>query len=746
MPSYTIGPKIGLDGEKEFRDQLNNINEQLRTLESELKKTASEFEDNADSEEALTRQKEILTKEIDAQEKKIIEIKKALEYSEKAYGENSTQTLKWQRILNNAETDLNGLKSKLKSNEQALSGVSTETKDADKSLEKFSKSASEASDKSEKLSKAANGVGTGLKALGTGVVGVAGAIGAGISGINNLAESTREYREDIGKLETAFATAGISQEAATETYKDFFSVLGEEDRSVEAVNHLAKLTKSQEDLEKWTNICAGVWGTFGDSLPIEGLTEAANETSRTGTVTGVLADALNWAGISEDEFNEKLASCQTQQERSALITNTLNNLYSKAADNYREANAEVIAARKAQSELTDATAKLGEAAEPVSTIFKQMGADILNSIVPGAQKIGEGITGILTGDDSTAAEDISSGVSDIISAVLEQINEMLPLANEILSSLIPQLFQSIISQAPALLQSVMQILMSLVSSILSAAPAVLQAVIDIIVMVGSTLAEQAPVLIDTLVQVLEKMLLTLTDPENLNKIFSTALDLILSLAIGLIDAIPELISVLPEIIANLVTELIILAPELTAAALQLIMALASGLFESRREAAKMIPKIIEAMKENFENFDFAEWGRDMIEELIKGLLSMVTRVRNAVSDIADIIASYLHFSLPDEGPLREANKWMPDMIDVLTQGIYQNQDKVRTAALSLADMMKQGLNMGADLTNIYNANQELTVNAPVYLDGKKIADSTQKYITNQQNARAFARGKVNVRF
>ncbi|MFR4977670.1 MAG: hypothetical protein ACLUDG_01940 [Butyricicoccus sp.] len=107
----------------------------------------------------------------------------------------------------------------------------------------------------------------------------------------DLAESTREYREDMGKLETAWESANKSTELATETYKEFYSVLGEEDRSVEAVNHLAKFVDTESDLTKWTNIATGVWGTFGDSLPVEGLTEASNETAKVSKVTGVLADA-----------------------------------------------------------------------------------------------------------------------------------------------------------------------------------------------------------------------------------------------------------------------------------------------------------------------------------------------------------------------------------------------------------------------------------------------------------------------
>lgn len=391
MANYTIGPKIGLSGEKEFRNQLNNINETLRTLDSELKKTAAEFEGNEDSQEALTKQNEILNKKIDQQEKKLTEVKKALEYAKGEYGESATATQKWQRVLNNTETDLTKLQNQVKKNESAMDSMDSAVEKASDSLDEMGDSASDAADKTDKLSKVGSGLKTGFTAAAAGVGAVVGAVAGGVSAINNIAEETREYREDMGKLQTAFETAGISQEAATETYKDFYSIIGEEDRSVEAVNHLAKLTTNQKDLEKWTNICAGVWGTFGDSLPIEGLTEAANETAKTGTVTGVLADALNWAGVSEDSFNEQLANCSSEQERASLITNTLNKLYKESAENYRDANSAIIDSRKAQSELTDATAKLGEAAEPVSTTFKYMGAEILNSIVPGVQQMGEGL-------------------------------------------------------------------------------------------------------------------------------------------------------------------------------------------------------------------------------------------------------------------------------------------------------------------------------------------------------------------
>lgn len=208
-----------------------------------------------------------------------------------------------------------------------------------------------------------------------------------VSSIYGLAESTREYREDMGKLETAWESAGRSTELATDTYKQFYSVLGEEDRSVEAVNHLAKFVETEKDMQKWTSIATGVWGTFGDSLPIEGLTEAANETAKVGEVTGVLADALNWAGVNQDDFQTYLDKCTSEQERAAYITDMLNDLYGEAADNYRENNASIIDARLANSDYTDSLAELGEKIEPVTTAVQKGLNKILTKALEVAEKV-----------------------------------------------------------------------------------------------------------------------------------------------------------------------------------------------------------------------------------------------------------------------------------------------------------------------------------------------------------------------
>ena len=247
--------------------------------------------------------------------------------------------------------------------------------------------------------KFSNGLAKAKSAAGTAVKGMA-AFGAGatalVGGLFALSSASQEYTEDMGKLTTAFGTTRDAQgqlkwstEDAKSTYNDFVGILGETDQAVEASNHLAELCNNQEELSSWGTIAAGVYAKFGDSLPLEGLTEAANETAKVGQVTGPLADALNWAGESEDDFNAKLAECSSEQERSALITETLTGLYGEAGKQYQETNADLIAARQAQSDWNGAMAEAGQAVAPITTALMEMGSELLSKAMPYLQQFAD---------------------------------------------------------------------------------------------------------------------------------------------------------------------------------------------------------------------------------------------------------------------------------------------------------------------------------------------------------------------
>lgn len=218
----------------------------------------------------------------------------------------------------------------------------------------------------------------------------------------SLSEQTKEFRRYMSSLDTAFAQAEFSSEQASSTWSEMYAIIGDEDQATEAANNIARVSYSQADLDKWTRIAAGTWGVFEKALPIENLAEAAGETARTGTVTGGLADALNWSTeaaemfsnymggdvvTAEDAFNVALSKCSTEQERQALIMDTLNKLYGDAGDEYIETAGSLYDAGKATGEMLQAQAKLGEIMEPVNTQWTRMKTQLMLAVAPALEKV-----------------------------------------------------------------------------------------------------------------------------------------------------------------------------------------------------------------------------------------------------------------------------------------------------------------------------------------------------------------------
>lgn len=234
----------------------------------------------------------------------------------------------------------------------------------------------------EEFKSIGDSISNGLKTAGKAIAGAGAALLA-------LGPATAEYRKEQAKLNAAFESAGASTEVAKETYNDLYRVLGDSGVATEAAAHLAKLTTEEKALSEWTNICQGVYATFGDSIPIEGLTEAVNHTSKLGEVQGSLADALEWAGITVDDFNAQLAECSTEAEREKLIRETLNGIYDEAATNYEKTAADTLAQNEAQAKLQATMATLGETVAPLVTAFTSFANDALAAVTPYIQQLAE---------------------------------------------------------------------------------------------------------------------------------------------------------------------------------------------------------------------------------------------------------------------------------------------------------------------------------------------------------------------
>ena len=357
-----IGPKIGIEGEKEFRKNLNDINQQLRTLGSEMKAVTSEFLDANDSEEKLAEQTKVLNKQINAQENKLGELNKALDFAVEAYGDADSRTQKWRQAVHDATADLNKMKNQLKKAEQGIDDFGDAASDSSDSLGDFA----------------------GVLKAGLG----AGAVGAVIGGVKELAgammdiaSSTEEYRSIMGTLEVSSQAAGYNMEQATETYKRFYSVLGDSQAAVTAALNIEAIGLSQSKVMAITDMAIGAWAKYGDSIPIDGLAEAINETIKVGQVTGTFADVLNWAGINEDEFNEKLQATCDKGLRANIVMQTMSKMgLSDLADAWFEVNGDIEKANLAQAEWDEAMAGLGEALAPAKDKLLEFGANGIKAI------------------------------------------------------------------------------------------------------------------------------------------------------------------------------------------------------------------------------------------------------------------------------------------------------------------------------------------------------------------------------
>ena len=196
-----------------------------------------------------------------------------------------------------------------------------------------------------------------------------------------------EFGKLQGKLNAAFQSAGSSAAQATKTFKELYRFLGDSDRAVETAQNLTRVTTSEKELAEWTKILQGVYATMGDAIPVETLAESVNETAQVAKVTGTLADALNWMGISEDAVNNQLATMNTAHEREVYLRSLLNGLYSNAATIYEHNSKAMLDYNQAQANLKIQLADVATKIMPLITAFSNMAAVVLGVLKPAIEVI-----------------------------------------------------------------------------------------------------------------------------------------------------------------------------------------------------------------------------------------------------------------------------------------------------------------------------------------------------------------------
>ena len=425
--------KIGGDT-TELTKALDKVEKQGRDLSSELGQINKLLKFDPKNTELLAQKQEVLAEAIGGAEDKLKTLKEAekqvqAQFKEGKVSEEQVRAL--QREIIATEGKLKSYKNEAKETADTVKNLGKESGDSADKLDKQADSADDAEDAIQKLGDGAENVAK------VGLLALAGAVTAVAASIKSVVEETAEYRREMAKLDVAYTKSGHSSEAAYDTYSDLQSVLGESDQAVEAANFIAKLSRNEADLAKWTEICTGVYGEFGSSLPVEALMESANESAKVGQIAGNLADALNWAaeegetfGVTlkenidftklsdkelekltetqraeyearkaqyeeieaynqkvqeaasaEDFFNIALENCTTEQERQTLILETLSGKYSDSAASFKEANKEVIAQNQASEKLNAVWAKVGQKAAPIVTAFTEGLAELAEAFL-----------------------------------------------------------------------------------------------------------------------------------------------------------------------------------------------------------------------------------------------------------------------------------------------------------------------------------------------------------------------------
>ena len=575
-----IGGRFTIDIE-DLKNGISQANRLMRLADSEFKAAAAGLGNWAESAEGLTAKQKQLNTAMDLQNAKIGALEQEYSRVAAAQGENSV-------AAQNLRIRINNETAAREKNRAELEKVSGALEEMEKAAEEAADAADDLADKEKKAADAADDAGDSAESFGqraanaakTGVAALATAATGLVTAFLASAESTREYRTEMGKLESAYTAAGHSAETAKKTYGELYAIMGDEGAAVEAANHLAQLVNNEKDLATWTNIAAGVNSRWSSSLPIESLAEAANEVARTGVLTGGLTDALVWAGVAEEDFQAKLDATTTQQERQELITSTLNGLYKDYAAGLKETNGDIMAARDAQTKLNDSMAEVGKMAEPVMTKLKLMGAGALSAF-----------TGLFAGFNEMMAGDISIG----------------EFGNQVLDRIV----QAFTNGAPKLAQAGLQAIQNLAAGIQGNTSGLIESALAMLETITGKIRDGAPDFI------------------------KSGLEVIQNLIKGIMDSLPDLIAKVPVSVSNIAGVINDNAPTILKSAVNIILTIIKGIISAIPTLVQNVPKIISAIVDVWMAFNWMNLGKSAITSLgngIKGLVSWVKGIGTSVKD------------------------------------------------------------------------------------------------------------------
>src|SRR5574344_1641357 len=641
-----FGLKIDVEGEKEFKKALADINSQLKLLGSEIKLATSQFDKNESSVESLTSKNEVLAKQIDAQKEKIETLRKALQNASDSFGENDRRTQQWVVALNNAEAELNGMERELKDNEQAIDKMGDESADAAKQTDKFG-------DELDDTSKKASDSGGKFEKLGSVVKGVGVAMGAALAAIGTAAVAAGKALVDMTVEAAAYADEMLTQSTVT----------GMSVESLQAYSYAADLVDVSLDT---------LTGSMAKN--VKSMSSAADGSAKYADAYAQLGVAVtNTDGSMRDsedvywECIDALGGMTNETERDALAMQ----LFGKSA---QDLNPLIAQGSEGIAALTDeahrmgavlsqqSIAKLGAFDDSVQRLKqgsaaakRVMGTVLLPQLQDladdGVSLLGEFTSGLVeAGDDfGKISEVIGNTVGgladmimehmpkiiqvgmDIVMAIGNAIIENLPTLVECASTVIMTFLEGLIEALPSITEGALQLVLTLVQGIIDNLPAIIEAAIQMIVTLATGLAEALPELVPSIVEAIILICQTLID--NLDLILDAAFQIIAGLAQGILNALPKLIEALPQIITTIINFITSNLPKIIEMGIKLIVQLAVGLVNAIPQLAAAIPQIIAALVQGLGQAVGAvvNIGKNIVQGLWQGIQSLASWISSKVS-------------------------------------------------------------------------------------------------------------------
>ena len=375
----------------ELKAGIQESNRLIRLANSEFKAAASGMDNWADSTEGLEAKIKQLNTVHDAENEKLAALQEQYRLTVEVQGENSKGAQELAIKINNQQAAVNKVAGELSDYEDRLQLVKKAQANAEKSgnsledeLRELEKAADDAGDAAEDAADDGFTILKGALAdlASNAIQGAINAVGDLIGSLMELPEATKEFRTVFGAAMQSAEDSAVGVDGAKKAFEEFYKVAADEGQAAEATSHLVDLAKNEEELQKALDGVIGAWVEYGDSISIEGLAEAASETYKTGQLTGAMADSLNWAGKSEEEFQKKLDECTSEQERQQIVVDTLNDLYGENAKKYKESNSSILSANEANLKLLQSQSNLANTIEPLTAAWTNLKAKALDAITP----------------------------------------------------------------------------------------------------------------------------------------------------------------------------------------------------------------------------------------------------------------------------------------------------------------------------------------------------------------------------